>query len=548
MMIKGGPALCLIFSMLLSLNLSAKVYTLGHSGPLKRESSLVKMKSDSWSLSLNTYQFETEAFKEFPLIGDFQKASFSELQGLQVPGEPALPYKSFLVVGKKSDLNFKIKRTGEHRFKDIQIAPASLKPCRCSKNKDRLASFSIKKQAYQQTAKDLYEVIELGDYRGVPISKVILKPAIQTKNGLVVYEKIELLVKSRKGLNPPPINAQNDKFLMIFPQKLSLSARAFRDYKESQGYEVIFVEYEDVARDALTLKNYIHGLYKREKFQYALLFGHENILPTEIVETSSNLQTPSDFPYFAMGGVNDVLPDVFYGRITADNNTEVFGQLEKLKEYNDRSWANQGGVERSLGIASNEGWQPTDVEYMRSMLSPLERDLGIVADYFFQDDPKSKPSLINESLNLGVRWMNYIGHGSGDSWSSVNGSEYLSGHVRKLKGGRVKPIIIDVACQNGRFNNANKLGETFMNARNRGEPVGAVAYFGGSVDISWDPPAIMAVKIGSELASQRVMGLYALILQGQYHLLKEYGDPEAAKENLLWYHLLGDPSLSVSMP
>jgi hypothetical protein len=58
----------------------------------------------------------------------------------------------------------------------------------------------------------------------------------------------------------------------------------------------------------------------------------------------------------------------------------------------------------------------------------------------------------------------------------------------------------------------------------------------------------MAVKIGSELASQRVMGLYALILQGQYHLLKEYGDPEAAKENLLWYHLLGDPSLSVSMP
>jgi hypothetical protein len=144
--------------------------------------------------------------------------------------------------------------------------------------------------------------------------------------------------------------------------------------------------------------------------------------------------------------------------------------------------------------------------------------------------------------------MNYIGHGSGDSWSSINGGEYFSSHVKSLKANIVKPIIIDVACQNGRFNNAQKLGETFMNARNRGKPVGAVAYFGGSVDISWDPPAIMAMKIGSDLAEQKVAELYALILQGQLHLLKEYSDPEGAKENLLWYHLLGDPSLSVSMP
>jgi len=34
-------------------------------------------------------------------------------------------------------------------------------------------------------------------------------------------------------------------------------------------------------------------------------------------------------------------------------------------------------------------------------------------------------------------------------------------------------------------------------------------------------------------------------MNGQTHLLKTYSDLDSAKENLVWYHLLGDPSLKV---
>jgi hypothetical protein len=549
MKLTGGPALCLIFTLLLTQSVFAKTYHLNSRKELPSQFKVNKEKGDNiWSLKLTTSSFEADHFKEFPLSGSYQTIKFPLLKNFEKAGAPALPFKSFIVQGHKEDLKFKMRRSGEHTFSDLTVAPAPLKPCRCVADKQQGNSFSLNDKDYKQTAKNLYEVVELGDFRGVALSKVILRPAVQSSKGLVVYEEIELVVESSKGLTPPPIRGQNDKFLMITPKKLLTSARSFRDYKESQGFEVDLVEFESVAKDSKELKEFIHARYNKDSFQYALLFGHENILPTIMVETSSNLQTPSDFPYFAMGGDGDVLPDVFYGRITADNNKEVLGQLEKIREYNDRSWSSQSGVYRSLGIASNEGWQPTDVEYMRSMLSPIERELAIAPDYFFQDDPKSKPDLINRSLNQGVRWMNYIGHGSGDSWSSVYGREYLSAHVKKLKSDVVKPIIIDVACQNGRFNNAGKLGETFMNARNRGRAVGAVAYYGGSVDISWDPPAVMAMRIGEELSKQKVESLYALILRGQFLLLQEYGDPEAAKENLLWYHLLGDPSLSVTLP
>ena len=82
-----------------------------------------------------------------------------------------------------------------------------------------------------------------------------------------------------------------------------------------------------------------------------------------------------------------------------------------------------------------------------------------------------------------------------------------------------------------------------MNHHDRGVMAGARAYYGGNVDISWHPPAVMAVGIGKARAQADYKYLGQVLLAGQLYLLETYEDLPAAIENLTWYHLQGDPSL-----
>ena len=109
-----------------------------------------------------------------------------------------------------------------------------------------------------------------------------------------------------------------------------------------------------------------------------------------------------------------------------------------------------------------------------------------------QDDSDSNSSTFLEHLNSGVDFFNYIGHGSGFSWPSF-AKEVAVSELERWEPSSINPIVIDVACQNGKFNGRGYIGEKMISGHQRFDfKNGAVAYIGGSVDISWDPPAIFA--------------------------------------------------------
>jgi hypothetical protein len=70
---------------------------------------------------------------------------------------------------------------------------------------------------------------------------------------------------------------------------------------------------------------------------------------------------------------------------------------------------------------------------------------------------------------------------------------------------------------------------------------GAAAYYGGSVDISWDPPAIMAIGINESVrpGEESILGTH--LLKGQMHLIQNHSSVDDLRDNMTWYHLLGDP-------
>jgi hypothetical protein len=107
----------------------------------------------------------------------------------------------------------------------------------------------------------------------------------------------------------------------------------------------------------------------------------------------------------------------------------------------------------------------------------------------------------------------------------------------------VKPIIIDVACQNGRLISGN-LGSNFMKTDGANE-FGAAAYYGGSVNISWHPPAIMARGIAFEQTAKKFHHLGEALLAGQLYLAANWTNQAEIIDNFEWYHLQGDPGMNI---
>ena len=75
--------------------------------------------------------------------------------------------------------------------------------------------------------------------------------------------------------------------------------------------------------------------------------------------------------------------------------------------------------------------------------------------------------------------------------------------------------------------------------------IGASIYYGGSVDISWHPPAIMTVGISQYISKNKKIELSDALLNGHLYLMESSTSREDILDNLEWYHLQGDPGVII---
>ena len=106
--------------------------------------------------------------------------------------------------------------------------------------------------------------------------------------------------------------------------------------------------------------------------------------------------------------------------------------------------------------------------------------------------------------------------------------------------------MLDVACQNGKFNGRGNIGETMISGHRKYDyRNGASAYVGGSVDISWDPPAIFAQGVSKALGRNPSMSIGDGVLEGYLYLFQMHSDLEDIIDHLEWTHIQGDPTASM---
>jgi hypothetical protein len=452
-------------------------------------------------------------------------------------GAPELPVRSWLVMGTPNSVRVQYQVQKTETFTG-RVYPVQEQECRCASDKKR--TFQFRSDLYPR--KEMAQVEFLGSYRGQPVSRVdvFLGRADEARGSF------EIVTQANINISADPFIFQNEDFndyLIVVPSALAEGITKFVDEKRMQGYNVYV---EVVGSPSLTtagLQTLIQTAYKQKGIDFVILVGDETSLPMFKVSTSGSSQTPSDLKYFTMDGADDYIPDVLGSRISASSAEQVAVQLQKSIDYEKTFKMSSSGMKKFIGIASNEGSNPSDDQYVRSIAERFKQVVQAEPIHLFQDDSvQSNPLFLNSEINEGAFWLTYLGHGSGTSWPSMN-QWYTTQNIKQLSNQTsVKPIIIDVACQNGKLR-SGQLGTTFMEAQ--GSAFGATAYYGGSVDISWHPPAVMARGIAFEQLEKRFKHLGQALLAGQLYLAANWNNTSQVIDNFEWYHLQGDPGMKL---
>ncbi len=492
------------------------------------------MTGEIHQIQFNMKKVEANALAAHPEFKVFSEKNISFSQDV---GLPSVPFKSVVVAGEPATIDVVIDLGNDVTINGLS-APSQKEISRNAKAGAWI--FSPKARA---SVKKEY----LGKYRGQPLTRVTVYAggADYSNNQTLFFPNLRAQITTQgtvSDLFEKEIESSYD-YLIVSPKALLPGLQDFVFYKNYRGHVVKTVALEDIGADVAKISAFFKSEYKTSKYKYALIVGTDTLFPNHQVNTSGSSKTPSDYPYFLMDS-NDMIPDVQYGRVVASTPEEVKRQTKKWEVYQERR-SDVSGLLHMIGIASNEGSNPSDEEYVKGIESDLAAAYGTTASHFHQDSPTSKPGPINEAFNKGSGYLTYLGHGSGTSWAST-GTWYATGDAKKIENANVQqPVIIDVACMNGVLKKGY-LGETFMNSvDSRGDAVGAAMYFGGSVNISWHPPAIMARGIVKRTIAQKLGTIGDALLAGQLYLLENHTDVEAVRDNFEWYHLFGEPSSNI---
>jgi hypothetical protein len=340
-----------------------------------------------------------------------------------------------------------------------------------------------------------------------------------------------------------------------FGNILIISYGAFMDamqpyiaWKRQVGYPVELVDVGTIG-NSTAIKAYIANYYNTKGLTFVLLVGDAAQVPA-----SSTSAGDSDNNYAYIVG-SDHYPDLFVGRFSAENITQVETQVQKTLTYEQNPPMSADWFSICTGIGSDQG-PGDDNEYDYQHIRNIQDNKLLPFTYTYANElfdgsqggndqsGSPVPSDVASDVNAGTGIMNYCGHGSDVSWGT---SGFSVSDVNNLTNDNLLPFIWSVACVNGNFVPGTCFAEAWLRATHNGQPSGAVAFLGATINQSWDPPMVGQDEMNDILAEtypdniNRTFG--ALSMNGCMQMNDEFGS--GGDEMTDTWTCFGDPSLMV---
>lgn len=338
-----------------------------------------------------------------------------------------------------------------------------------------------------------------------------------------------------------PVNDYG-KMLIICHDAFASAVQPLVQWKKQKGIPTELVLTSVTGTTPTAIKTYIQNYYNLNGLTFVLLIGDHAQIPAypAVAGASDNTYT------YVVG--SDHYPDLFIGRLSADNITDVQTQVNKIITYEKTPMTGATWYKNAVGIASDEGPgddNEYDYEHQRNIRTKL---MGFtysnVAELYDgsqggADAPGNPtPSDLQTLLTSGLSLINYTGHGSSNSFATTG---YSSTNVNASTNGNKLPIIFSVACVNGDFTTGTCFAEAWLRKANGG----AIATLMSTINQSWNPPMEGQDEMNDILSQQYLTNkkftFGGVAMNGCMKMNDTYGT--AGEEMTDTWTIFGDPSL-----
>lgn len=529
---------------------------------------VISQNSGQIRLRLQTPQLE---LKE---SGDFQSLSMTGALPTADDGMPALPmFSTYVAIPAHGDFNVRVQ--GGTYTTRSNIVP---KPVFATEEMEAKGEYNV--AAYKSSG--LYPANTYGyspaqiirDFRVVQISLYpvqydaanqeiricndmtveINMNSAQGENELPAYtgyspaftHLYESMISNFDAYRDPMLAPANPRILIIYGNSTDATYLAklneFVAWKRQKGYEVNYTSTAQTGGTSNTaIKTYIQGQYDNPATRpdYIILLGDVtgNFAIPAFTETMSSYGGEGDYPYTHLAG-NDLLGDVFIGRISAENVSQVDVLFSKIYAYEKTintnptaaAWLNRMLL---IGDPSSSG---VSTRYVNMFIKELAKYHN--PDYSFVENYSGGFSTtINTGINQGVGFFNYRGYIGMSGWSP--GTSLVNG--TKL------PHATIITCATGNYASTGTT-ESLMRLGTSASPAGSVTAIGmatSGTHTLFNNCLAAGIYDGIFTNGMRSMG--EALLNGKLYLKQIYGATHDLQANYFshWCNLMGDPTVEV---
>lgn len=361
--------------------------------------------------------------------------------------------------------------------------------------------------------------------------------------------------------------ADKVKMVIVTPAMFVGQLEEFIQWKTERGFEVItaVTGTPEVGTTTTSIQSYLHDLYNAATPEdpapsFVIFVGDVAQMPTFSLSGDA-----TDRPYCAVDG--DLVPEMYYGRFSATNATQLQAILDKTMMYDqftmpDPSYLGEvimiSGVDSGYASSHGNGQINYGTEHY------FNEAHGITSHTWLY--PASNggqvPAQVVGTASDGVGFINYTAHGSQTSWADPS---FTQANINSLQNEGEYLLAIGNCCLTSTYDYGECFAETWLRAENKG----AIGYIGGSNSTYWDEDYWWGVGFhsSSEINGQshpvEDTGLGAY--DGLFH---EHGENEdlhyvtngaivfagnlavtesgSSRTTYYWniYNLMGDPSIS----
>jgi hypothetical protein len=474
-----------------------------NSGSKLFETETSDLNTTELSFNLDGYETETKLIngKSYQKISYWNEGEFVDV------GKPDLPrFTRLIAIPAQGEVTFQITSISNEAIQDVTVYP---RQSLVSESQRQDNSFIINEDFYNSNMIFPQEVVEIGspvimrDFRIVPVTINPFQYDSQ-ENELRIFTNLGITIECNgiTGLNQKRIQRERSRFfesiykstvvnynstlrentnfqepcyLFIYPDDAVVATilSDLADWKHQKGFDVVMVNTSETGTIVDEIKSYIQNAYDNWENppEFICLVGDAGgnySIPTGHID-GGGYNGEGDQIYALLEG-NDILADVFLGRLSFNSLIELQTIVAKILNYEKEPYLTQTDwYNKALLVGDPTDSGPSCIDTKQNIRQMMEY---YKPDFNFQEvydtSQGSWVSQMQSGLNGGVSYFNYRGFVYMSGWNN--------NYTDNLNNVNMLPVVVSLTCLTGDFEGTQDcISERFLKVGSPGNLKGGIA-------------------------------------------------------------------------